>query len=85
LFSSDLKLRDAYREFRRIQCDNTLLKKTTPGTNKVDKFNDTMVSYEWQESNSLKITVIRDNESTTFYFNEDSTGTSLEATEETQY
>jgi hypothetical protein len=44
-----------------------------------------MVSYEWQESNSLKITVIRDNESTTFYFNEDSTGTSLEVTEETQY
>ncbi|EKQ6540272.1 TPA: hypothetical protein RQP16_001671 [Klebsiella michiganensis] len=61
------------------------MKKTTPGTNKADKFNDTMVSYEWQESNSLKITVIRDNESTTFYFNEDSTGTSLEVTEETQY
>lgn len=85
MFFFDLKLRDAYREFRRIQCDNTLLKKQPPGTNKVDKFNDTMVSYEWQESNSLKITVIRDNESTTFYFNEDSTGTSLEVTEETQY
>lgn len=44
-----------------------------------------MVSYEWQESDSLKISVIRDDESAAFYFNEHSTGTSLEVTEETQY
>jgi len=84
-FFPDLKLRDAYGEFRKIQYDNTLLKKQLPGTNKVDKFNDAMISYEWQESNSLKISVIRDNESATFSFNEHSTGTSLEVTEETQY
>ncbi len=71
--------------FRKIQYDNTLLKKQLPGTNKFDKFNDAMVSYEWQESNSLKISVIRDNESVTFSFDEHSTGTSLEVTEEIQY
>ncbi|EKK5414540.1 hypothetical protein PN788_004589 [Enterobacter cloacae] len=65
--------------------DNTLLKKQLPGTNKVDKFNDAMVSYEWQVSNLLKISVIKDNESATFSFNEHSTGTSLDVTEETQY
>lgn len=43
------------------------------------------VSYAWQESNSLKISVVRDNESVTFSFNENSMGTSLEVTEETQY
>ncbi|HED4232831.1 hypothetical protein [Klebsiella variicola] len=58
------------------------MKKQLPGTN---KFNDAMVSYEWQESNSLKISVIRDNESATFSFDEHSTGTSLEVTEEIQY
>jgi len=80
-----LKLRDAYEEFRRIQYDNTLFKKQLPSTNKVDKFNDAKVSYAWQESNSLKISVVRDNESVTFSFNENSMGTSLEVTEETQY
>lgn len=84
-FFPDLKLRDAYEEFRRIQYDNTLFKKQLPSTNKVDKFNDAKVSYAWQESNSLKISVVRDNESVTFSFNENSMGTSLEVTEETQY
>ncbi|HEB4093845.1 TPA: hypothetical protein RZ058_004789 [Enterobacter cloacae] len=84
-FFPNLKLKDAYREFRMIQYDNTLLKKQLPGTNKVDKFNDAMVSYEWQVSNLLNISVIKVNESATFSFNEHSTGTSLDVTEETQY
>ncbi|HAV1685599.1 TPA: hypothetical protein JG892_004514, partial [Enterobacter hormaechei subsp. steigerwaltii] len=63
----------------------TLLKKQLPGTNKLDKFNGAMVIYEWQKSNSLKISVIRDNESATYSLNEHSAGTSLEVTEETQY
>lgn len=84
-FFPNLKLKDAYREFRMIQYDNTLLKKQLPGTNKVNKFNDAMVGYEWQESNLLKISVIKDNESATFSFNEHSTGTSLDVIEETQY
>ncbi|EPO4112464.1 hypothetical protein ACUADT_004971 [Enterobacter cloacae] len=84
-FFPNLKLRDAYREFRMIQYHNTLLEKQLPGTNKVDKFNDAMVSYEWQKSNLLKISVTKDNESANFSFNEHSTGTSLEVTEETQY
>lgn len=84
-FFHNLKLRDAYGVFRKIQYDNTLLKKQLPGTNKVDKFNGAMVSYEWHESDSLKISVVRDNESATFSFNEHSSGTSLEVIEETQY
>lgn len=84
-FSPALKLRDAYREFRNINYDNSLLKKQPPDTNKIDKFDDAMVSYEWQESDSLKISIIRDNESTIFSLNEHSTGTSLKITEETQY
>ncbi len=84
-FFSDLKLRDAYGEFRKIQYVNPLLKKQLPGTNQFDKFNDATVSYEWQGSSSLKILVVRDNESANLYFNEHSVGTSLEVTEQTQY
>ena len=84
-FFSDLKLRDAYEEFRKIQYVNPLLKKQLPGTNQFDNFNDTTISYEWQGSSSIKILVVRDNESDNLSFNEHSMGTSLEVTEETQY
>jgi hypothetical protein len=84
-FFSDLKLRDAYEEFRKIKYINPLLKKQLPGTNQFDKFNDTTISYEWQGSSSIKILVDRDNESENLSFNENSMGTSLEVTEETQY
>jgi len=80
-----LKLRDAYEEFRKIQYVNPLLKKQLPGTNQFDNFNDTTISYEWQGSSSIKILVVRDNESDNLSFNEHSMGTSIEVTEETQY
>lgn len=84
-FFFNMKLNNAYETFREMQVNHVLLRKKLPLINEFDNTNDAVISYEWQGDVSLKISIVKDSEKNIFSFNERSTGTSLEITEETQY
>ncbi|AGN85713.1 hypothetical protein H650_11210 [Enterobacter sp. R4-368] len=61
------------------------LSKILPNDNNSYKANGSSVDYKWIDNDRLKILVVMDSETTSYYFNKNNTGTNLHVLVEAQY
>lgn len=75
----------AYNKLKELSSTGEYLNPKLPTTNEKDKVDSGNVDYQWQGKGKLKISLEMDNESIHYIFNEESTGTNLLISTESQY
>lgn len=84
-FFSGMDLKKAYLKLISIHHNSDFFRKELPASNEEDKVGSKLISYHWDDSHELKVSIISDSESETYTFTEKPLETDLDVLVESQY